>query len=285
MNKPRRVTVFTHQYPEQTHEGVDRLIEIARESGVDVLVPPAEVKKHGIPEGEGVLLGADASEDTDLAVVLGGDGSILGALRAFAGRGVPVFALNFGEIGFLATVERGALDDGLSRAFDGRFELLKLPGISAAVEGDEQWGVNDVSVHRRPAQRVAELGYSVKEDTLGQVRCDGLVASTPVGSTGYNLANGGPILAWGVEGYVVSFIAPHTLTARTLVVAPNDVLTIENLSKREDVEVTTDGRPACALAPGEDLTVRFEHDRFLLAQVPGASFYHRFREKFGRLAY
>jgi NAD+ kinase len=285
VKKPKRVTLFTHQYPEQTRDCVHRLIELAREADVEVLVPAAEAQKHEISEQDGVRIGAEPTEPTDLAVVLGGDGSILSALRSYAGRSVPVFALNFGEIGFLATVERASLEDGLSRAFDGRFELLELPGIAAAVEGDVQWGVNDVSVHRRPAQRVAELGYSIKADTLGQVRCDGLVASTPVGSTGYNLANGGPILAWGVEGYVVSFIAPHTLTARTLVVAPNDVLTIENLSKREDVEVTTDGRPAGALAPGEELTVRFEHDRFLLAQVPGASFYHRFREKFGRLAY
>ena len=93
------------------------------------------------------------------------------------------------------------------------------------------------------------------------------------------------MLAWGVEGYVVSFIAPHTLTARTLVVAPRDVLTVENLSAREDVEVTTDGRPACALAPGDRIGVRFEDDVFLLAQLPGSTFYHRLREKFGRLAY
>ena len=285
MKKPERITLLTHQYPEQTRDSVHRLIELARGAGVEVLVPEAEVDKHAIAEQDGVHLGVGADEPTDLALVLGGDGSILSALRAYSGRGVPVFALNFGAIGFLATLERTALDEGLSRAFEGRFELLELPGIAAAVDGDEQWGVNDVSVHRRPSQRVAELGYSVKHDTLGQVRCDGLVASTPVGSTGYNLANGGPILAWGVEGYVVSFIAPHTLTARTLVVAPQDLLTVENLSQREDVEVTTDGRPACALAPGETLTVRFEHDRFLLAQLPDATFYHRFREKFGRLAY
>ena len=285
MKAPSRVTVFTHQYPEQTSNCVQRLIEVARESGIEVLLPPAEVEKHGIEAGDGVVLNSDVSEETDLAVVLGGDGSILTALRTYSGRTVPVFAFNFGEIGFLATVEQTALEDGLARAFEGRFELLELPGIGLSLNGQEHWGVNDVSVHRRPAQRVAELGYSIKEDTLGQVRCDGLVASTPVGSTGYNLANGGPILAWGVEGYVVSFIAPHTLTARTLVVAPNDHLTIENLSKREDVEVTTDGRPVCALAPGDELTVRFQHERFLLAQVPGASFYHRFREKFGRLAY
>ena len=285
MKKPARVTLFTHQYPDETTDCVHRLIEQARGAGVEVLVPSEEVEKHGLSEQDGVVLGAEVTEPTDLALVLGGDGSILRALREYTGRGVPVFALNFGAIGFLATVERRAVEEGLARAFEGRFELLELPGIAVTVDGEEHWGVNDVSVHRRAPNRVAELGYSIQEDTLGQVRCDGLVASTPVGSTGYNLANGGPILAWGVEGYVVSFIAPHTLTARPLVVAPNDELRIENLSRREDVEVTTDGRPACALPPGDAMTVRFAHDRFLLAQMPGASFYHRFREKFGRLAY
>ena len=285
MKQPERITLFTHQYPEQTHACVERLLAVTRERGVKVLVPKGEAEKHGISEQDGIEIGAESSEPTDLALVLGGDGSILTALRAYAGRGVPVFALNFGAIGFLATVEPNDMDEALACAFDGRFELQELPGIAAVVDGDEQWGVNDVSVHRRQSQRVAELGYSITDDTLGEVRCDGLVASTPVGSTGYNLANGGPILAWGVEGYVVSFIAPHTLTARTLVVAPHDVLRIENLSRREDVEVTTDGRPSCVIAPGDPLTVRFEHDRFLLAQVAGASFYHRFREKFGRLAY
>ena len=285
MKTPERVTLFTHQYPDQTGDCVDRLLVIARERGIEVLVPAAEAEKHAIAEGDGVRLGAEVDAATDLALVLGGDGSILTALRAYMGRGVPVFALNYGAIGFLATVEPHSIDEALACAFDGRFELLELPGIAAVVDGDEQWAVNDVSVHRRQSQRVAELGYSIVDDSLGAVRCDGLVASTPVGSTGYNLANGGPILAWGVEGYVVSFIAPHTLTARTLVVAPNDVLTIENLSRREDVEVTTDGRPASALPPGAQMTVRFAHDRFLLAQVAGASFYHRFREKFGRLAY
>jgi len=285
MKQPERVTLFTHQYPEQTGECVKRLLAVAREHGVDVMVPKAEAEKHGLSNQDGVQVGVEVDDPTDLALVLGGDGSILTALRAYAGRGVPVFALNFGAIGFLATVEPHDVGESLAIAFEGRFELLELPGIAAVVNGDEQWGVNDVSVHRRQSQRVAELGYSIMDDSLGAVRCDGLVASTPVGSTGYNLANGGPILAWGVEGYVVSFIAPHTLTARTLVVAPHDLLTIENLSRREDVEVTTDGRPACVLPPGEHLTVRFEHDRFLLAQIPGASFYHRFREKFGRLAY
>jgi NAD+ kinase len=132
---------------------------------------------------------------------------------------------------------------------------------------------------------VAELEYLVQNEQLGHVRCDGLVASTPVGSTGYNLANGGPVLAWGVEGFVVSFIAPHTLTARALVVAPGDTLTVLNTSERDDVEVTTDGRTVTDLQPRRQIDVTFADGEVLLAQIPGATFYHRFRDKFGRLAY
>src|SRR5204862_1274199 len=97
---------------------------------------------------------------------------------------------------------------------------------------------------------VADLGYGLAGEEIGRVRCDGLVVATPAGSTGYNLANGGPILAWGVEGFVVSFIAPHSLTARALVVAPSDELTINNASREEPVEVFVDGRPVCELASG-----------------------------------
>jgi len=284
MTGPKRVTVFTHQYPEQTHDGVTRLIEVARERGVEVLVPPAEVEKHDIPEGEGVLLGADASEDTDLAMVLGGDGSILAALRAFAGRPVPMFALNFGEIGFLATVERDGLDEGFSRALRGDFDVLALPALTVSTAARDLVAINDLSFHRRQDLRVAELGYSVSGEGMGEVRCDGLVVATPAGSTGYNLANGGPVMAWGVEGFVVSFIAPHTLTARALVVAPDDVLEVVNRSTSEPVDVTTDGRTVCALEPEERVEVHFRDGQALLAQVSGATFYHRLRDKFGRLS-
>jgi NAD+ kinase len=91
-------------------------------------------------------------------------------------------------------------------------------------------------------------------------------------------------MAWGVEGYAVSFIAPHSLTARALVVAPDDTLSVQNRSRDEPVDVTVDGRPTCELAPGESLSVRFLEAQSKLAQIPGASFYHRLREKFGRLA-
>ena len=182
--------------------------------------------------------------------MLGGDGTILTALREHAGTEVPVFAVNYGEVGFLATLDPDGLGRDFDRAFAGEFEILQLPTIDVGRPENVWTAINDISVHRKPGMRVADLAYGLAGEEIGRVRCDGLVVATPQGSTGYNLANGGPILAWGVRGYVVSFIAPHSLTARALVVAPDDLLTINNASREEDVEVHVDGRPACELPGG-----------------------------------
>jgi len=216
--------------------------------------------------------------------VLGGDGSILHALRRFARTGVPVFGVNFGTVGFLAAVEREEVGEGVRRALAGEIETVELPGLEVALEGAAAVGLNDITLTRRPRDRVAELSYRIAGEEVGHVRCDGLVASTPVGSTGYNLANQGPILAWGVKGYAVSYISPHSLTARALVVAPGDVLHVGNAAGREPVEVAVDGVPLADLEPGASLEVRFADTVGRLAQLPGTSFYQRIREKFGHLA-
>ena len=215
---------------------------------------------------------------------MGGDGTILSGLRAYAGTEVPVFAVNFGEIGFLATVDRELAELGFRRAFAGDFEVLALPGIEATGRGGPWLAINDLAMHRQPGKRVANLMYSVGPDEVGRVHCDGLVVATPAGSTGYNLANGGPVMAWGVEGFAVSFIAPHSLNARALVVAPHDILTVSNSSNEEPVDVSVDGRPVCVLPAGERLEVRFKRAQSHLAQLPGTTFYRRLRDKFGRLA-
>jgi len=285
VNRPRAITILTHQYPEQTSEAVRKVIEIATEEGVDVRLPREEVEKHRLEPREGCRFDVEPDGDTDIAVVLGGDGTILTALRTFAGLRAPVFAINYGAIGFLSTVDREDIADAMRRALNGEYETLPMPALRIETSEGDRLGINDISFHRRQMNRVAELEYSVRGEPLGHVRCDGLVASTPVGSTGYNLANGGPVLAWGVEGFVVSFIAPHTLTARALVVAPDDTLSVLNTSERDGVTITTDGRGAGVLEPRQQIDIRFSHNEVLLAQIKGATFYKRFRNKFGQLAY
>jgi NAD+ kinase len=280
----KTIALFTHTHPEQTADALRETVEIATKHGARVIASAEERDKHGDAAG-GCEEADQLPEKADLCVVLGGDGTILHALRSYAGTDVPVFAVNFGTVGFLAAVERDELAPGLERALAGDFEVVALPGLKVDIDTQRPVALNDISFIRPPHGRVAELSYRLAGQEVGHVRCDGLVAATPAGSTGYNLANQGPILAWGVEGYVVSFIAPHTLTARPLVVAPGDVLCVVNEVGREGVDVVIDGEPVGRLASGGEMEVSFHHAMGTLAQLPGSTFYRRIREKFGRLAH
>src|ERR1044072_8455172 len=226
-------TVFTHRRPDETRTALAQLVDVARREGWTLRFTPEETRKHALSPADGLMLDAPVAPDAALCIALGGDGTILHGLRAYADRGVPVFGVNFGEVGFLATIHPDGIEAGLERALRGDFDTLALPGIEMTANDEPHLAMNDVSFHRKQGLRVADLAIDVGDEEAGRVRCDGLVIATPAGSTGYNLANGGPVMAWGVEGLAVSFIAPHSLTARALVVAPTDVLTVHNRSREE----------------------------------------------------
>jgi NAD+ kinase len=282
VSKPRRFVIHTHHRVEDTGEAVRKVIAGIRAAGGEVLLPAEEAEKHGL-DAEVTIVDDPVQAGPEIAVVLGGDGTMLAALRDYAGTGAPVFNFNYGAVGFLATVEPTELDEGIRRLVDGDFVTLQLPTLGINPAAGHRIAVNDIAFLRRSGSRVAELAYLVRGEEIGNARCDGLIVSTPVGSTGYNLANGGPVMAWGVEGYLVSYIAPHTLTNRSLVAATTDVLVVRNLSQEEPVEVDTDGRRVCTLEPGQDLEVRFEDRPALLAKLSGTGFYDQLRAKFGRL--
>ncbi len=283
MSSGRLAALITHGHPPATIEAVALAVAAAREAEWRLVATAEELAKHG-DAAAGIETVDRLPRQADLCLVLGGDGSILYALRHFAGSGVPVFGVNFGTVGFLAAVEREDAKEGMRRAFAGETEAVDLPGLEVKVDGEPRVALNDVSFLRRPHERVAELSYRIAGEEVGHVRCDGLVAATPVGSTGYNLANQGPILAWGVKGYVVSYVAPHSLTARALVVAPSDILHVGNAGAGEPVDVAIDGALAGTLESGSALEVGFADRVGKLAQLPGTSFYQRIREKFGHLA-
>jgi NAD+ kinase len=278
----KTAALITHSHPPAASEAVKIAAEVAHDLGWRLAASEEELAKHGTA-AEGVEVTAEHALP-DICLVLGGDGSILHALRRYAGTEVPVFGVNFGTVGFLAAVERGDAAYGIRRALEGDVETIVLPGLEVTVGERREIGLNDITLARRPHDRVAELSYRIAGQEVGHVRCDGLVAATPAGSTGYNLANQGPILAWGVKGYVVSYISPHSLTARALVVAPGDVLHVDNAPEREPVEVAVDGGKVADLAAGAGLEIRFLESVGRLAQLPGTSFYGRIREKFGHLA-
>src|ERR1019366_2112432 len=158
----RQITVFTHRRPEDTMAVLEWLAEQAANAGVTLRLDEEETRKHGLSPGPGVEVNAPGEDEVELCLGLGGDGTILRALQRYAGTGVPVFAINFGEIGFLATVEPEDVEDGIRRALSGDFELLRLPaivldqpGAGGGAAGTGWMAINDVAIHRKVGERVA----------------------------------------------------------------------------------------------------------------------------------
>lgn len=276
----RRATVFTHHRPDQTADGIRALIEAARKTGVELLFDSDETAKHelGTFAAAGVRANVDPQEKPDVCIVLGGDGATLRALRRHAATDVPVFAVNYGRIGFLATVDRDDLPRAMGLALAGEFEVVRLPALVMDRDATEGFAINEFSFQRRSHMNVTHLSYSLNGELMARAPSDGLIAATPAGSTAYSLSVGGPIVAWGVEGFVVNLIAPHALVARAVVAAPEDVLHVANESD-EPIDVVVDGMRTGELAGGESTDIRFQPDVVGLAQLPGSSFYRRFREK------
>ena len=278
-NKPpaepaRTVAVVTHGQLEAIGEGIARLERVAGEAGVGIVYSKEEAEKHDRD--------ADAADfqKVDLVVVLGGDGTMLRALRRTLGTGTPVVGVNFGEVGFLTSIKAEALEDGLTRVFAGEYVVAELPTLDIEKGTDRHVAVNDIVVASSIIGRMIDLGWAVGGEDLGAVPCDGVLCSTPSGSTGYNLSNGGPVLVWGLDAQVVTFIAPHSLHARPLVVPRSRDVEIENRTADVAAAVLVDGQPVGELATGERVVVRLGEQPSLLAHLPEATFFRRYRETF-----
>jgi NAD+ kinase len=269
----RRAAVITHGKPDTIGRGLDRLRRVAVETGVELVFSDDEAEKHG-------LGGADEDELVDVTVVLGGDGTMLRALQHSLDTGKPVLGVNFGSVGFLTSLPGDELESGLRRVFAGEYEVVELPTLEAELDGTTHIAVNDVVVASSIIGRMIELGWEVGGEDLGVVPCDGVICSGPSGSTAYNLSNGGPVLVWGLDALAVTFIAPHSLHARPLVVPRSRDVAIESRTEDVPVVVLLDGHRVGELGAGARVLVRLGRQRSLLALLPEATFFRRYRETF-----
>lgn len=259
----RRAAVVTHGRPESIGAAVERVREVAAHSGVEI------------------LLENDELEDVDLAVVLGGDGTMLRALTRYLGAGVPVLGVNFGRVGFLSSMAQGELESGLTRVFAGEYDVIELPTLEVETGAARHVAVNDAVVTSGELGRMVELEWAVGGEDLGRQPCDGVICSTPSGSTAYNLSNGGPVLVWGIDAMAITFVAPHSLHARPLVVPRGRDVVVSNRTADVPVAVLVDGHRVADARPlvGE-VTIRLGEAHSLLATLPEATFVWRYRHSF-----
>ncbi len=268
-----RAAVVTHGKAGQIGAGIARLQLVAREHGVELLFPPDEAEKHGVEP-------APDPAAVDIVVVLGGDGTVLRALTRFLGTGVPVVGVNFGRVGFLSSMTRRELEAGLARVFAGEYDVVELPTLE--VEHPEGTGqaVNDVVVASASLGRMVELELAVGGEQLGRQPCDGIICSTPSGSTAYNLSNGGPVLMWGLEAIALTYVAAHSLHARPLVIPPGADVIVWNRTPDIEGGVLVDGHRVATLGKAERAVIRIGAERSLLATLPEATFVRRYRQSF-----
>jgi NAD+ kinase len=270
----RRAAVITHGKPATIGPALERLEKVAREAGVELLLPDEEVEKHDVGEPANDLTNAD------IAVVLGGDGTMLRALQRFLGTDVPVIGVNFGRVGFLASIQPSELESGLARVFSGDYEVVPLTTLEVDADGHRAAAINDAVVLSAIKGRMVELAWAVGGEDLGVQPCDGLICATPSGSTAYNLSNGGPVLVRGLDAMAITFIAPHSLHARPMVVPRGLDLEIRNRTPDVDVTVLVDGHPLADVGQGAPIRIRLGEQRSLLAALPEATFFRRYRETF-----
>ena len=252
---------------------VERASLVVRE-GVDGAVD----RFRAVAERHGVEL---VDEGGDIAIVLGGDGTMLRALRNLVGTGVPAIGVNYGRVGFLTAMSGDQLDAGIARVFAGDYRVVELSTLEVTVGGKTSFAVNDVVVAGGKLGRMVELGYSIGGEELGHQPCDGLILATPTGSTAYNLSNGGPVLVWGLDALVLTFVAPHALHIRPLVVPRGPDVEITNVTASFDATVLVDGQEVGTLAEGERAIVRIGAKKTLLATLPEVTFFSRYAATFG----
>ncbi len=264
---------------------LDRLLTVCETHGVEVvfqgMLQPGDLPG---PEIEGTL-----DNGVDLLVTLGGDGTLLWGARLVAERGIPVLGINLGHMGFLTSVNKDEVEDALDQLFRGEYVLDSRSTLEARVVGTDRkpraryLALNDFVIHKRGMARVTRLellvGEGEEQEEIGGFSGDGVVLSTPTGSTAYSLSAGGPIVAPGMNCITVTPICPHTLAVRPLVISAEETLTVLRLDGAGTLVLTVDGQEATELSDEEAVIIQQAEPRVNLVRIPGQTFFSTLRNK------
>ena len=265
----------------------DTLLELEgwlRDRGVDA-VWSVEASKL-FPSGSRTALERDElARQSDLAVVLGGDGTLLAMAKAIAesGHDIPILAVNFGSLGFLTEITRPELQQTLDAVLAGRsmFDQRMMLCAEATKASESHMALNDVVFSRTALSRMIELSVSVGDQFVSAVKADGLIVATPTGSTAYNLAAGGPIVHPAMDALVLTPIAPHTLSNRPIVIPAEREVRVKSTSSNagDEVYVTMDGQTGFGLQEGDELTITRAERPLRLVRSTTRSYFEVLRQK------
>ncbi len=224
-------------------------------------------------------------EGTDLAVILGGDGTFLRAAKVLRSCGIPVMGINLGNLGFLTAAEYQDADKAVTKLLNGEYTIERRALLQTSFEGkiSETLALNDVVIARTGFSRLIRLRLSVNGQEVENYQGDGVIIATPTGSTGYSLSAGGPVVSPLARTLMITPICPHMLHARPLVVSEDDVITVEVMrssrSMEKEAQVTADGDEILSLSVGEKVCVQKTEGEIPVVMLKDISFWERVRGK------
>ena len=293
MKKPsppiRRFGLVANPEKTRTAALVRRAATLLLGRGLEVRMDPDTARMAGVARATGgcrqsASLEAMASQ-VDAVLVFGGDGTMLRVARVLAGARVAILGVNVGHLGFLTSVAPSQLEEAISRIEQGRFTLDERALLEATVQRASHVSVetalNDLVLSRGATSRLIELEVSVNDELVTRYRCDGLIVSSPTGSTAYSLSAGGSVVSPDAEVLVLTPICPHTLSIRPIVVSLSSTVRVRLCRVHADVSLAADGQVQSALGSGDTIEVRRSRRSVRLIRPEGSSFFATLRTKFG----
>jgi NAD+ kinase len=283
--------------PSQTFQTIG-IISRPRRSNLAVVVPPLlkwlkargvqtlidEETANCLPDGSNGQARQRVADASQLLLVLGGDGTMLAAARLAAPRGIPILPINMGSLGFLTSFTLEELHPALDDTLEGRFSLSERVMIRVELERsgkvvDQQQVLNEVVINKGALARMIELELDIDGGFVCRYRADGLIVSTPTGSTAYSLSAGGPIVHPAVESFIITPICPHMLSDRPLVIRDSSSIEMKLSANTESVFLTLDGQRGIPLQPTDLVRASRAKEILKLIQPPKKSYFEILRNK------
>jgi NAD+ kinase len=278
----KRVGLFGNPLKSDLPGAVKTIGDLCAAASVDVFA--SEDLAGGVPSSIPVLPNEDLIDNVDVVIALGGDGTMLRASRVLGLSGVPLLGVNLGSLGYLTDVPLEELSSAVEQLLAGRFHIDTRSRVYCSVrrEGNKiatAGALNDLVVNMGPLPRALDMELLMDGDSLGRFLGDGIIVSTPTGSTAYNLSAGGPICQSTVDCLLVAPICPHSLGMRPLIVSGDTKIELILHHTGEGAVLTADGQRTNTLASGDRLAFREAHREVNLVKFPDSSFYRVMRHK------
>jgi len=280
-----KIAVFPNVDKPDAPAMLQRIFDFYADKDVQLMLPVDESRffgreAYGVPDIEHV--------PADLALSLGGDGTLLGVCRRYGEMAVPVCGVNIGTLGFMADIEPNELECKLQKLLDGDYHVehrLLLAGFVKSPEKESRFlghAINDVVVTKGGVARMLHLGLSINQTHLIDYKADGLIVSSPTGSTAYSLSAGGPIMNPNIQALLLTPICAHTLNFRPLLIDEEDVVHIEIAAMHQDIIVTFDGQESFRLLPGDEVIVQKSRAQAGIVKFEDKDYYQILRTKLWR---